>query len=108
MAGVTLTYLAKKPNVKPQVVSDLEYHTYNGLHNEMMVMFNWSHPDDIHIKSYDLYYSEIQDGKYSKVNEYDVFERGFLHFDGKKGFYKIQAVDHWDQSSDFSSVIEVK
>ena len=107
-AGVTLTYLAKDSGEKPQAVKDLEYNIYNGLNNELMVMFNWDHTQDLHIKSYDVYYSPKEKGKYTKVNTYDVFERGFLHIDGSVGFYKVQAVDHWGRSSDYSTTIEVK
>ncbi|MEL7118635.1 MAG: hypothetical protein AAFO07_04320 [Bacteroidota bacterium] len=107
-SGVTLTYLARNPNTKPQAVSELEYHSYQGLNNELMVMLNWDHPRDLHIKSYDVFYSPKKGGKYSKVNGYNVFEPSFLHFNGKKGFYKIQAVDHWNRKSAYSSTIEVK
>lgn len=108
MAGVTLTYLAKKPEVKPTPISNLEYHTYNGLNNDEMVMLNWDYKNDYYIKSFDVFYSEKQSGRYVKVNDYDVFELGFLHFGGKKGFYKIQSVDYWNRKSKFSKPIEVK
>lgn len=107
-AGVTLTYLAKDTGEKPQAVKDLEFNTYNGLHDELMVMLNWNHANDLHIKSYDVFYSPKKRGKYTKVNGYDVFENGFLQVNGQKGFYKIQAVDHWSRTSDYSSTIEVK
>ncbi|MEM6376820.1 MAG: hypothetical protein AAF705_01330, partial [Bacteroidota bacterium] len=107
-AGVTLTYLAKKPDLSPTPVGDLEYHTYNGLNNDEMVMLNWTYPNDNHIKTFDVYYSEKKNGQYSKINDYDIFELGFLHFGGKKGFYKIQSVDYWNRKSKFSNPIEVK
>ncbi|MEM6377233.1 MAG: hypothetical protein AAF705_03410 [Bacteroidota bacterium] len=107
-AGVTLTYLAKDSGEKPLAVQDLEFNIYNGLNNELMVMLNWNHAQDLHIKSYDVFYSAKEQGKYKKVNTYHVFERGFLQVDGKVGFYKIQAVDHWGRLSDYSTTIEVK
>ncbi|NRA47567.1 MAG: hypothetical protein HRU12_00410 [Phaeodactylibacter sp.] len=105
-AGVTLTMLVKDPNKAPP--SALEAQSFNGLHNDLMTMLNWDQEEEAYIKSYDVFYSEAENGKYQKVNHYDVFELGFLHYGGKTGFYKVQAVDYWNRKSAFSNPIAVK
>lgn len=107
-AGITLTMLAKKSKTKPEPILNFEYHSYQGLNAEKMIMFNWSHSNDAHIQSYDVFYSQTKSGEYNKINEYDVFEPGFLYIDGKNGFYKVQALDYWNRKSNFSTTLEVK
>ena len=107
-AGVTLTMLVKKPKNRPTMVQDLKYNTYQGLNGEKMVMLNWDHSEDQYIKSFDVYFSDTAAGQFQKINSYDVFDLGFLDFDGREGYYKVRAKDFWDRESDFSETIEVK
>ncbi len=109
-SGIELIYLAKKPQAKPASITDLEYHTYNGLNKEKVTMLNWKHNDELHIKSFDVYYAPLGEKKFTKVNQYDVTDRGFQHLNEseKGGSYKIMAIDHWGRKSVYSKTITVK
>ncbi|MEO1053485.1 MAG: hypothetical protein AAFX87_22815 [Bacteroidota bacterium] len=108
-SGVELACLLRKPARRPNKIINLKAHTYIGANGEQMVMLNWKHADEMHIKSFDIYFSPIGERKFQKVNQAEVLDRSFLHIhaDNKGGKYRIEAVDYWGRKSGYSEVLNV-
>ncbi|MBD3345845.1 MAG: hypothetical protein GF401_12350 [Chitinivibrionales bacterium] len=75
---------------------DVRVEEYDGLYGKEYLVL-WDDLLSKRIKTYELLYSESEQGDYARVNDQDILCTGFIHSGpSQEGFYKVQALDYWD------------
>jgi L-iduronidase len=111
MPGVSMVVLSPKPGNPPAEVQNVQVteRPYN-MTDERHMMVSWDDMDNKHIKTYEVLYSETENGPYTRVNEPDLLCTAFMHVKpagSPDGYYKIRVVDYWDQTSDGNNPVAV-
>ncbi|MBD3320540.1 MAG: hypothetical protein GF350_05520 [Chitinivibrionales bacterium] len=104
MPGVSMVILAPKPAGPPQPASSIKVDKYDGtMTGEEHYMIRWDPSPSRYIKTYEVLYSETENGAYRRVNEADQFTTTFLHLlpqGTPQGFYIIVPVDYWGRKGE--------
>jgi hypothetical protein len=110
MPGVSMVVLSPKPENPPADVQNIQVteRPYN-MTDERHMMVSWDDMYNKHIQTYEVLYSETENGTYTRVNEPDLLCTAFMHVKpagSPDGYYKVRAVDYWGRESD-STVVPV-
>ena len=98
--SVSLLLLTRKPQAPPSPVRNVRVEKYPNLYGHTEYMVLWDEPPGRTIKTYEVLYSENENGPYTRVNKPDIICTAFLHSGPQEeGYYKVVAVDFWGRRS---------
>ena len=82
--------------------------TYEGLLERKEVLLRWQGLGSRFLRSYEVLYSALPEGPFTRINETDLLCTAYLHVSPPgTGYYQVRAVDYWGRSGPTSPAIEV-
>ncbi|MBD3320940.1 MAG: hypothetical protein GF350_07605 [Chitinivibrionales bacterium] len=108
MPSVSMVVLAPKPSTAPSPPANIQTEEFpNSLTGMRETMITWTESSSRYIRTYEVLFSETENGNYERVNTSDFFTTAFMHARPAgcpDGFYKVRAVDYWGRTSDGQTV----
>ncbi len=102
--SVSLFLVSPKPENAPAPVVNLSVEEFNGLHGPEKLL-TWRDTRNHRLRTYKVLFSESEDGPYRRVNDPDILCKAYmLPASSETGFYRVQAVDLWERTSDDAPV----
>ncbi|MBD3321111.1 MAG: hypothetical protein GF350_08470 [Chitinivibrionales bacterium] len=96
--AISLVVLTPPPSgdVDTTDAQNVRVEEYGGLYGKEYLVL-WDDLLSKRTRTYEVLYSETENGTYTRVNDQDILCTGYIHAGpSQEGYYKVQAVDYWD------------
>ncbi|MBD3320946.1 MAG: hypothetical protein GF350_07635, partial [Chitinivibrionales bacterium] len=106
--AVSLIILTPKPSTGPLPPPGEPW--TQSIERDNQIMVGWKDSPTKQILTYEVLYSETQDGTYERINNADMISTSYLHMKqsgSPDGHYKVRAIDYWGRTSDGQQVENV-